>query len=429
MIHINKKRTIYPAAPSEAQQIKLSCLDLTMLFAHYSQKGLLYQTPADDFSYYVDHLAEKLPEVLVKFYPLAGRLTTSPLDGGIYILCNDSGVEFIEATAKDLSIADLTTAEVTPAVEELFALNGAVNFEGHRLPLLVIQVTQLKDGVAVCCTLNHAIADGASFWHFFNSWSHLCRTNGNKIPGNPVYDRSLLEPPGSAIRLGLDPDGHIQRFKAPPLRVKLFHFSAHTISRLKERANEDSSFTISSFQALCSHVWRAVTRARRLCPDELTTFRFSVNCRHRLLPPLPRSYFGNGIQGIRVTATSGELNSLPLSFPAGLLNGLIEGHMDGVIREKIDKWHKEPVVYKLDEFEKNCLLMGSSPRFEMYENDFGWGRPAAVRGGTANRFDGKMSAHPVREGGGSVELEICLPPSVMSALESDADFICPSSLI
>ncbi|GLJ41716.1 hypothetical protein SUGI_0863340 [Cryptomeria japonica] len=268
MVQVNKKRTIFPAAPSEVQQIKLSCSDLAMVFAHYIQKGLLYQTPADDFPSYVEGLVERLSEVLVKFYPLAGRLTTSPLDGGIYILCNDSGVEFIEATAKDVSIADLTTAEVTPAVEELFALHGAVNFEGHRLPLLVIQVTQLKDGVAVCCTLNHAIADGASLWDFFNFWSRLCKTNRNKIPDSPIYDRSLLEPPGSAVRLGLDPDGHVPQICPPPLPVKIFHFSAHTISRLKEQANQDSSFTISSFQAFCGHVWRAVTRARRLCPDE-----------------------------------------------------------------------------------------------------------------------------------------------------------------
>lgn len=97
----------------------------------------------DDFSSYVVRLAETLSQVLVKFYPLAGRLTTSPLDGGIYILCNDSGVDFIEATAGNLSITDLTTAEVTPAVEELFALDGAVNFEGHHLPLLLVQVNSL----------------------------------------------------------------------------------------------------------------------------------------------------------------------------------------------------------------------------------------------------------------------------------------------
>ncbi|KAH9312506.1 hypothetical protein KI387_027541, partial [Taxus chinensis] len=60
-------------------------------------------------------------------------------DGAIYIDCNDSGVEFIEAGAEHLSIADLATPDVTPAVEELFVLHGAVTLDNHRLSLLVVQ--------------------------------------------------------------------------------------------------------------------------------------------------------------------------------------------------------------------------------------------------------------------------------------------------
>ncbi|XP_057860602.2 BAHD acyltransferase DCR-like [Cryptomeria japonica] len=394
MIRVNRKRTVSPATPSEPQQIKLLPLDLQMMFAQYIQQGLLYQIPGSNFSSQVDLLAETLSRMLVKFYPLARRLTTSPVDGGIYILCNDSDVDFIEAMAGELSIADLI-------------------------------VTQLKDGVSVCCTVNHAVADGTSFWNFFNSWAELCRTNETKISANPTYNRYLLDRDGSAVRLGLDPNGQIPRFCPPLLRVKMFHFSAHTIKRLKERANRDSPVTVSSFQALCGHLWQAVTRARGLGPDETATFQLSVNCRPRLIPPLPESYFGNAVQAIFVTSTAGELNRLPLSFPAGLLNSLIGGQRDGAIRESIGKWVKEPVVYKFEELVKNVLMVGSSPRFEIYENDFGWGGPVALRCGTNNHFDGMVSAFPSREGGGSVEFEICLLPPTMNALEIDQDFICP----
>ncbi|GLJ42196.1 hypothetical protein SUGI_0873600 [Cryptomeria japonica] len=352
--------------------------------------------------------------------PLYSKGSSLPNLTGKFLI---SGVDFIEATAGDLSIADVTTAEVTQSVEQLFALNGAVNLDGHRLPLLVVQVTQLKDGISVCCTVNHAVADGISFWHFFNSWAHLCRTNGNEIPNNPIHDRCLVNPGGSVIKLGLDPDGNIPRLCPPPLRIKFFHFSAHTIRCLKDRANRDSPVVISSFQALCGHVWRAVTRARGLGPDEPTTFRLPANCRPRFVPPLPNFYFGNAIQAIWTTATVRELNSLPLSFAAGLLNAMIVGLRDQVIRERIDMWEKEPTVNRLDKLEKNSVMMGSSPRFEMYDNDFGWGRPVTVRSGMANYFDGKVSAYPGKEGGGSVDLEICLLPHFMNALETDLDFI------
>lgn len=59
----------------------------------------------------------------------------------------------------------------------------------------------------------------------------------------------------------------------------------------------------------------------------------------------------------------------------------------------------------------------------MYENDFGWGRPLAIRSGGANKFDGKISAFPGREGMGSVDLEVVLAPETMAAVESDHEFM------
>ncbi|KAF2306390.1 hypothetical protein GH714_017371 [Hevea brasiliensis] len=67
--------------------------------------------------------------------------------------------------------------------------------------------------------------------------------------------------------------------------------------------------------------------------------------------------------------------------------------------------------------------MGSSPRFPMYNNDFGWGQPLAIRSGRANKFDGKISAFPGREGKGSVDLEVVLAPETMDGLEMDGEFM------
>ncbi|GKA83663.1 uncharacterized acetyltransferase-like protein [Tanacetum coccineum] len=41
----------------------------------------------------------------------------------------------------------------------------------------------------------------------------------------------------------------------------------------------------------------------------------------------------------------------------------------------------------------------------------------------ANKFDGKISAFPGREGGGSVDLEVVLSPETMAELELDAEFM------
>ncbi|KAF0900804.1 hypothetical protein E2562_035301 [Oryza meyeriana var. granulata] len=41
----------------------------------------------------------------------------------------------------------------------------------------------------------------------------------------------------------------------------------------------------------------------------------------------------------------------------------------------------------------------NSPRFEVYGNDFGWGRPVGVRTGGGNKLDGKMTVYEGRDGG------------------------------
>ncbi|GLJ42135.1 hypothetical protein SUGI_0872530, partial [Cryptomeria japonica] len=114
-------------------------------------------------------------------------------------------------------------------------------------------ITQLKDRVAMCCMVNHAVVDVTSFWHFFNSWAHLCRTNDTEIPINPIHDRRLLDFGDSTIRLGLDPDEHIPQFCPPPQQMKTFHITSHMITCLKAQANQNSAVKVSSLQALCGH--------------------------------------------------------------------------------------------------------------------------------------------------------------------------------
>ncbi|KAK4277459.1 hypothetical protein QN277_015457 [Acacia crassicarpa] len=45
-----------------------------------------------------------------------------------------------------------------------------------------------------------------------------------------------------------------------------------------------------------------------------------------------------------------------------------------------------------------------------------------------NKFDGQLTSCPGREGGGSINLEMCLPPTVMAVLESDDEFLNSVSL-
>ena len=74
-------------------------------------------------------------------------------------------------------------------------------------------------------------------------------------------------------------------------------------------------------------------------------------------------------------------------------------------------------------YKPNGLTIGGSPRFDMYGPEFALGKAMAVLAGYSSREGGKVTANPGREGGGSVDLEVCLKPETMNALELDEDFM------
>ncbi|XP_058095637.1 uncharacterized acetyltransferase At3g50280-like [Magnolia sinica] len=448
-VHLISTSTVKPCFSRHyqpPQRCNLTPWDLSILSVHYIQKGLLFYRPNSSdgqeqegltITTIIERLKHSLSHAIAHFYPLAGRLVTEmdPSSSFIHIFidCNDAGGEFIHAAA-DMTVANvLSPPDVPPIVRSFFPLTGAVNHDGHSLPLFAVQLTELIDGFFLACSFNHVVGDGSSFWHFFNSWSEISRksipleSDHVEITRPPVIARDFIhDVEKSPVRLHFShPDEFIDRFSLPPLRERFFHFAAESIARLKAKANEEQKTgnKISSFQALMAHLWRSMTRARRL-PDDLTTCcRYAIDNRSRLDPPLSRDYFGNCIQSKPVTATVGELLANGLGWAAWLLHDSVVSHSDATARQAYRAWIEAPFVYSLRILDAGAVVIGSSPRFDVYGVDFGWGKAVAVRSGQDNKFDGRVIAFPGREGGGSADMEICLAPEVMSALESDEDFM------
>ncbi|XP_040997989.1 uncharacterized acetyltransferase At3g50280-like [Juglans microcarpa x Juglans regia] len=428
------------ASEESKQPLYLTPWDLLMLSANYIQKGLFYNKPpaSDDqdqafVKTLLDRLKSSLALALVHFYPLSGRLVTqkneNPPSCLVFVDCNNSpGAKFIHA-ALDMEIADiLSPIDVPSVVQSFFDHDRAINHDGHTMALLSIQMTELKDGIFIGCSINHSIADGTSYWHFFNSWSEIFQADGNNVSLSrpPIHKRWFPDGYGPIINLPFThPDEFTSRYEAPELRERMFHFSSESIAKLKAKANaENNTNRISSFQSLSALVWRCITRARRLPHDQTTHCRLATNNRTRIDPPFSPDYFGNLIQVVAGVATAGELLEQNLGWAAWQLNQAVVNHSDKIVRGLLDAWLQSPTVYQINRvFDRYSVMMGSSPRFNMYGNEFGMGKAVALRSGYANKFDGKVSAYPGYEGGGSVDLEFCLPPDSMRALESDEEFM------
>ncbi|CAN1756992.1 Uncharacterized acetyltransferase At3g50280 [Linum perenne] len=68
------------------------------------------------------------------------------------------------------------------------------------------------------------------------------------------------------------------------------------------------------------------------------------------------------------------------------------------------------------------MRLSSSPRYNIYGNDFGWGKPVAVRSGVGNKAEGKVTVFPGVEVG-SIDVEICLSPETAERLGRDSEFM------
>ncbi|KAL8128069.1 hypothetical protein AgCh_014860 [Apium graveolens] len=264
----------FPLPENARQPIHLGPFDLAMFSTHYIQKGLLFKKPAvtNDQENPIEALVQKLKEslsvTLAHFYPLAGRLATKreelPHSYVVFIDCvNSPGARFVQSKA-DLTISDILLPTYVPFVQSFFDHDRAISHDGHHMSLLTVQVTELKDGVFIGCSLNHSVADGTSYWHFFNTLSEVFMKDiGNEISEisrPPIFERWFPDGYCPVFNLPFThTDQFISRHEAPELKEKIFHFSAAALARIKAKANtkcQNKSITISSLQALSALIWR-----------------------------------------------------------------------------------------------------------------------------------------------------------------------------
>ncbi|KAL7214243.1 hypothetical protein ACSBR1_026622 [Camellia fascicularis] len=431
-VKVLSKTHVKPNKPIGRRECQLVTFDLPYLAFYYNQKLLIYKGGVGvDFEEIVGRLKDGLGVVLEEFYQLGGKLGKDE-DGIFRVEYDDDmeGVEVVVATAEEIETAELMVEEGTSKLKELVPYNGVLNLEGLHKPLLAVQITKLKDGLAMGCAFNHAILDGTSTWHFMTAWGEICCGSHISVP--PFLDRTKSRNTRVKINLSQPSDAPESSSNVdvanpgPPLREKVFKFSESTIDQIKSKLNSDKSDgskPFTTFQSLSTHVWRAVTRARQLNPTDITVFTVFADCRKRVEPPMPESYFGNLIQAIFSGTAAGLLLAKPAEFGATTIQKAIEMHNSKAIGERNSEWERDPKIFAFKDAGTNCVAVGSSPRFKVYNVDFGFGTPESVRSGSNNRFDGMVYLYQGKTGGRSIDLEITLEAAAMERLENDKEFL------
>ncbi|CAA6664888.1 unnamed protein product [Spirodela intermedia] len=357
----------------------------------------------------LQRLRESLSRTLSRYYALAGKFTAVDGTGDLMISFSGDGgdgVDFLWAEAEGIDFQRLTDMQ---RYDEAAFLSLVPVLEASQLPAPV--------GVVIGFSMHHMAADGKAIWQFVDAWAAECRISSgggaSSLP-EPLHDRSVISHPRAeeiarsivrtvAPNLPSLSDSLIKFYDPRKLSRRTFIVKVESIASLKDRGT--ATHRPSAFAALAAHIWLSIVRAKGIPPDDLICpLLFEADCRRRLDPPVEDRYFGNCVKpclaGIKAACAAvrravQEATREPLS--------------------DIERWTTKSVLTGFP-IERLANVSGS-PRFRVYDADFGWGGPRRVEMVSMNG-NGEVALLAARDEEGSVQLSVSISRLCMDAFAS-----------
>ncbi|KAK6142534.1 hypothetical protein DH2020_022882 [Rehmannia glutinosa] len=376
----------------EELSLPLTHFDIPFLISDPTQRLIFFDFPTS-ISHFLENIVPNLKKslsiTLTHFLSLAGNIilpskSDSPVNryisgDSVSLTIAQCYKDFYSLTKNHQKLADEFYACV-PVLPPAKKFHDLVVF-----PVIALQITLFPgQGICIGITNSHVIADESSIINFVKSWA-LANKFGHLMDGIflPVFDRTLVQDPKELDSRAWN---LIKKYRVLPVELPPLTFPINRAS-VGKNLNE----------------------------DEAVYFACGADCRARLVPPLPEAYFGNCV--ISVIAQSRH----------GLLTGnegvLIAAESIGkAIQETVysEKGILESADWPLDfgEFSgKRLISVSGSPRFDVYEVDYGWGRPKKYEFVHIDR-ENSISICKSREFEGGFEIGLSRPRIEMDAFEA-----------
>ncbi|CAA7401840.1 unnamed protein product [Spirodela intermedia] len=414
------------------EPVKLSFFDAKWIRFPPLQRVLLFSTDRPIPSL-VEELRESLSRTLSRYYALAGKFTAVDGTGDLMISFSGDGgdgVDFLWAEAEGIDFQRLT--DMQHYDEEAF-LSLVPVLEASQLPAPVfsVQVTGFPGrGVVIGFSMHHMAADGKAIWQFVDAWAAECRISSgggaSSLP-QPLHDRSVISHPRAeeiarsivrtvAPNLPSLSDSLMKFYDPRKLSRRTFIVKMESIASLKDRGT--ATHRPSAFAALAAHIWLSIVRAKGIPPDDLICpFLFEADCRRRLDPPVEDRYFGNCVKPCLAVAKASELlagdDEGIKAACAAVLRAVQEATREPL--SDIERWTTKSVLTGFP-IERLANVSGS-PRFRVYDADFGWGGPRRVEMVSMNG-NGEVALLAARDEEGSVQLSVSISRLCMDAFAS-----------
>ncbi|EEF47561.1 3'-N-debenzoyl-2'-deoxytaxol N-benzoyltransferase, putative [Ricinus communis] len=421
-VKIIQRETIKPSSPTppELKIHKLSLLD-QLIPTNYIPVVLFY--PANDGDNLDHHansterslkLKTSLSETLTHYYPFAGRIKDSTS-----VECDDQGADFIQARINCL-LSDVLKSPDAVVLRQ-FLPAAITSTEAATGNLLLVQATFFHcGGLAVGVCISHKISDATTLKAFIKCWVATA-TSSSTESATPLFMGASIFPP---VDISI-PTSVVELMKKQCI-TKRFVFTGSKIAALKAKVASTTMRNPTRVETVSGLLWKTAMAATRskLGYSRPSVWSMPVNMRTRFLPPLPESYAGNCLLHINPKiADESELKEL-----VGRIRKEIEGFRENYVK----KLRGERAVLATFGFfqEYGNLAMNNDIdlytctswcKLELYDADFGWGRPLWV-GIDSIPLSNVVCLMDTRDGDG-IEAWLTLGEENMALFESNQELL------
>ncbi|XP_042406744.1 anthocyanidin 3-O-glucoside 6''-O-acyltransferase-like [Zingiber officinale] len=442
LLVLERSRVAPPPGSVGETTLPLTFFDAIWLRGGSVERVFFYRLPHST-SYFVTsilpNLKSSLSLVLPHFYPLAGNIRRSPRDPD----GNQYEIHYAEGDGVTLTVAEYDDDFDQLSGSQARDLNSILPLlpqlrhrgAGEGFAAMALQVTIFPDrGVAIGVSIHHAACGGSSSTQFMLSWASTYALSEDTVVGEPpVFDRSLVSDPRGLYSIFYGNYDESDKWMDYPVLsdavLASFTLKKDQIQRLKELVSISRCSTIVVTYA---YIWSCLTKSLEIHKDgddddgdgdRMTHLLFPVDCKARLRPPLPETYFGNCLAPCFVDLKVSELiGEEGVVVAARAIADAIKVFVEDPLREA-ETWlaSVESIV------NEQPLTVAGSPKFHVYGTDFGWGRPKKVEITSIART-GAVSVAESRDEDGGVEIGVVLPKPDMEQFEMQFNMQWPQQL-
>ncbi|KAJ3678616.1 hypothetical protein LUZ60_002419 [Juncus effusus] len=376
-------------------------------------------------SFTLPSLKSSLSLTLKTYYPLAGhfRLTPQTKDKFEHYYVEGDSVSFL-VVESDGKFEDFSKDQERE-VSSLEFLVPELPKNEELQPLFVVQVTVFpQQGVVIGTTIHHSACDGTSSMQFMHSWAATCLSEtlapSHKVP---IIDRTFISDPSNlySVFYGISKmikeaiEKKSESALKNPIDQVLYTFTLtqNHIQKLKKlvakKAEEtETSFHCSTIVVTFAYIWVGYVQAKGYENTKTVCFGIPADFRARIEPPIPTEYFGNCVVfPAALSQVSDLIQEDGIFFAAKAIGKAIEKINDSLkdVLSSKGKFKGVPVIG-----------VAGSPKFRVYEIDFGIGKPVKVEIPSAMKT-GSISVAESREEKGGVEIGLALPKNEMDCFK------------